>query len=183
MRGYAVHYLEEKIMTQKQNTGNTVKDSAIENQTYKVFPNDLNSRGTVFGGLVMSIIDRTALVVAERHSGESCVTVSVDSIHFLAPAKRGDTLLFSASVNRSWRSSMEIGVRVCTENFRTREEKHILSAYLTFVALDEDGKPTTVPPVIPETTIEKRRFREADERRILRRKEGEERRKSRKINN
>lgn len=159
--------------------GRPVKDSAIENQTYKVFPNDLNSMGKVFGGLIMSIIDRTALVVAERHSGHSCVTVSVDSIHFLAPAERGDTLLFSASVNRSWTSSMEIGVRVSIENYRTRETRHILSAYLTFVALDDDGKPTRVPPVIPESFLEKRRYEEADQRRKLRREEMEKRRHDR----
>lgn len=160
--------------------GKRVKDSAIENQTYKVFPNDLNSMGTVFGGLVMSIIDRVALVVAERHSGSPCVTISVDSIHFLAPAQRGDTLLFSASVNRSWNSSMEIGVRVCTENYRTREEHHILSAYLTFVALDDEGKPTKVPPIIAVTPKEKVRFEEAGERRTLRKQEAEGRRLSRK---
>lgn len=162
-----------------QPSGKTVQDSAIQNQTYKVFPNDLNSMNTVFGGLVMSVIDRVALVVAERHSAHTCVTVSVDSIHFLGPAVRGDTLLFSASVNRSWRSSMEIGVRVETENYRTREVNHILSAYLTFVALDDDGKPTMVPQVIPETPIEQRRFEEAEERRALRRKEADERRTKR----
>lgn len=169
-------------MTDKTLPGRLVKDSAVENQTYKVFPNDLNSMGKVFGGLIMSIIDRTALVVAERHSGSSCVTVSVDSIHFLAPASRGDTLLFSASVNRSWTSSMEIGVRVTIENYRTRETHHILSAYLTFVALDDNGKPTRVPPVIPESFIEKRRYAEADERRKLRREEMEKRRTDREQN-
>lgn len=156
--------------------GKTVKASAIESQTYKVFPNDLNSMGTVFGGLVMSIIDRTALVVAERHSGRPCVTVSVDSIHFLAPAVRGETLIFSASVNRSWTSSMEIGVRLCTENYKTGEIKHILSAYTTFVALDDDGKPTKVPAVIPVSKKERQRYHEAGIRRKNRRKEAEERR-------
>lgn len=156
--------------------GRTVQSSAVVNQTYKVFPNDLNSMGKVFGGLIMSIIDRTALVVAERHSGLPCVTVSVDSIHFLAPATRGDTLLFSAAVNRSWNSSMEIGVRVTIENYRTRETYHILSAYLTFVALDDDSKPARVPPVIAETFLEKRRFEEAGERRKMRHEEMEKRR-------
>lgn len=166
-------------MANKQIPGRTVRSSAIDNQTYKVFPNDLNSRGTIFGGIVMSIIDRTALVVAERHSANPCVTVSVDSIHFLAPAKRGDTLLFSASINRSWRSSMEMGVRVCTENYKTREVEHILSAYLTFVALDDEGKPTQVAPVIPESDIEQQRYIEAGQRRQLRREEAEKRRAER----
>lgn len=156
-----------------------VADSAVCEHVYKVFPNDLNSRDTVFGGLVMSIIDRIALVVAERHSGCPCVTVSVDSIHFLAPAVRGDTLLFSAAVNRSWNSSMEIGVKVISENYKTGEKRHIVSAYTTFVALDENNKPTHVPELIPETTAEKRRFEEADDRRRRRREEAEARRQQR----
>ena len=131
----------------------TVSDTCVSEHVYKVFPNDLNSRDTVFGGLVMSIIDRIALVVAERHSGCPCVTASVDSIHFLAPAVRGDTLLFSAALNRSWNSSMEIGVKVVSENYKTGEKGHIVSAYTTFVALDENNKPTQVPELTPERSI------------------------------
>jgi len=160
----------------------TVSESAVENHTYKVFPNDLNSHDTVFGGLVMSILDRLALVVAQRHSGETCVTVSVDSIHFLAPAVRGDILLFNASVNRTWRSSMEIGLKVIAENFRTREKKHIVSAYFTFVALDENKKSIEVPKVLPETDIEKRRYHEASDRRDRRRAESKERKLQREKN-
>lgn len=154
----------------------TVNESAVLDHTYKVFPNDLNSYGTVFGGLIMSILDRMALVVAERHSEATCVTVSVDSMHFLAPAQRGDILLFSGSINRSWRSSMEIGLRVVADDYKTREKKHILSAYFTFVAVDENRVPIEVPEVIPETPLQKRRFEEAGIRREQRKKEAEEQR-------
>lgn len=152
-----------------------VSESSVEDHTYKIFPNDLNSNDTVFGGLVMSIVDRVACVAAERHAGHVCVTVSVDSMHFLASAKKGDVLIFQAAVNRSWRTSMEVGVKVIVEHFSSKESKHILSAYLTFVALDEKGTPTQVPELVPETAIERRRYEEAGERRLLRQKEKEAR--------
>jgi acyl-CoA hydrolase len=143
----------------------TVSTSRVDGHVYKIFPNDLNAHYTVFGGLVMSICDRIALVVAERHSGQVCVTASVDSVHFLAPAKEGDTLLVHAACNRAWTSSMEIGVKVSAENTFTRDTRHIVSAYLTFVALDALSKPMPVPPLAIETADEARRFAEAEMRR------------------
>lgn len=143
-------------------------DSAVEQNVYKVFPNDLNSEYTVFGGLVMALCDRTALIVAERHSGNTCVTAAVDSLNFLAPARAGETLIVKAAVNRSWSSSMEIGVHVAAENSHSGDTRHVVSAYLTFVALDEHGRPTNVPEVLPESAIEKRRYEEAEQRRAVR---------------
>ena len=157
-----------------------VSESATYDHTYKVFPNDLNSNDTVFGGLVMAILDRVAVVVAERHSGQTCVTASVDSMHFLAPAKRGDILVFRAAVNRTWKTSMEIGLKVSAEHYRTGEQKHILSAYFTFVAVNGQGIPIEVPPVEPETLVEKRRFEEAEVRRQRRKEEKEMRMQRRK---
>lgn len=153
-----------------------VSESAIHDHTYKVFPNDLNSNGTVFGGLVMATLDRIALVVAERHTGKTCVTASVDALHFLGPAERGDILIFQGSVNRAWHSSMEIGVKVLTENYRTGEREHIVSAYFTFVAVDENRKPVEIPQITPETPVEKRRYEEANLRRERRKQEAEARR-------
>lgn len=146
-------------------SGKTPSQSAVDQNVYKVFPNDLNSEYTVFGGLVMGLCDRTALIVAERHSGCACVTAAVDSLNFLAPARAGETLIVKAAINRTWRSSMEIGVHVAAENSHSGDTRHVVSAYLTFVALDENGKPKSVPPLIPETATEKRRYEEAQTRR------------------
>lgn len=143
----------------------TVAASAIDKHVYKVFPNDMNAQDTVFGGMIMAKCDRLALVVAERHSARVCVTAAVDSIHFRAPAKGNDTLLFNLSLNRSWGSSMEIGARVEAENSYTGEVRHILSAYFTFVALDDHGRPVDVQPVAPETDDQKRRYADAQIRR------------------
>jgi len=148
--------------------GKAPADSAVEQNVYKVFPNDLNSKYTVFGGVVMSLCDRIALIVAERHSGKACVTAAVDSLNFVAPARAGETLIIKAAVNRAWNSSMEIGVRVAAEDHHSGDHRHVVSAYLTFVALDQDGKPTSVQPVLPQTDAEKRRYEAAQGRRDAR---------------
>ena len=150
-----------------------VSESAIDFYPHEIFPNDLNPndlnpRGMVFGGKVLLMIDNVAGIVAQRHSRRTCVTAELDSVVFLAPAFKGETLILKAALNRVWSSSMEIGVKIFAENFRTGESRHVVSAYLTFVALGEDGHKIKINPVEPETEDEKRRFREADERRIHR---------------
>ena len=145
--------------------GKTVCASAINDQTAIVFPDDLNSLGTLFGGRVMEQCDKTCAVVAKRHSATNCLTLGIDSVRFLASARHGDILVFKAAVNRAWRTSMEIGMKVFAEDFHTMQRKHIVSAYFTFVAVDESLRPIEVAPVIPETEDEKRRYRQADARR------------------
>lgn len=142
-----------------------VQFSAIDQQTSLVFPNDLNSYGTLFGGRVLELGDWLCGIVAKRHSGRVCVTLGLDSVRFLAPAKSGEILVLKAAVNRAWNSSMEIGLKVFAQDFRTMEEKHILSAYFTFVALDDHLKPCKIAPVLPMSAEEKRRYAEAEGRR------------------
>jgi len=161
-------------MSQAPQAARTVAFSAVRDQVYMVFPNDLNSNETVFGGLIMAHMDRYAAVVADRHAGGVCVTASVDAVHFMAPARKGDVLVFAASVNRAWNTSLEVGVRVEAECIGSTERRHILSAYLTFVAVDGDGKPRPVPPLLAETEIEKNRFAEAQFRRNARLKNAED---------
>ena len=143
----------------------TSSASKIDNHVYKIFPNDLNAKKTVFGGLIMSIADRLAVVVAERHSSQTCVTASVDSWHFVAPAKENDTLLFSVAINKAWGSSMEIGVKVEAENSYEGTKRHIVSAYFTFVALDDAGKTVPVPALVPQNDKEQQRYEAAEVRR------------------
>ena len=97
-----------------------VSASAIEDYFYKVFPEDLNASNTLFGGKVMGILDTVASVVAERHTNQTCVTAAVDSIHFLNPATQGDVLVCQAAINKAWRTSMEIGVRISAHNYKLK---------------------------------------------------------------
>jgi acyl-CoA hydrolase len=145
--------------------GKPVSASAIVDQVIEVFPNDLNPHGTLFGGRVLQIVDSLAAIVAKRHSGTVCVTLGIDSVRFLNPARHGDILVCMASVNRTWRTSMEIGVKVMAQDFRTLEMKPILSAYFTFVAVDDFHKPIEVISALPETEIQKKRYAEAEVRR------------------
>lgn len=152
----------------------TVASTALLDQCYFVFPNDLNANDTVFGGLIMAQMDRYCAVVADRHAGGVCVTVGVDAVHFIAPARKGDILIFNAAVNRAWNSSMEVGCKVEAEKVGGGERRRILSAYLTFIALDDNGRPRPVAPVRPESAIEKLRYNEAQLRREQRLRHAEE---------
>lgn len=151
-----------------------VSYSAVREQVYMVFPNDLNSNDTVFGGLIMAQMDRFAAVVADRHAGSVCVTVGVDAVHFIAPARRGDVLIFNAALNRAWTSSMEVGCKVEAEKIGGGDRRHILSAYLTFVAMDADGRPRPIPALLPESPVERQRYEEAQLRRELRLRHAED---------
>ena len=136
--------------------------------TELVLPSDANFLGTVFGGKVMSWIDITAAIAASRHSRRTVVTASLDTLHFRAPVKVGQIVYLKARVNFAARTSMEVGVRVESEDPLTGRITHTATAYTTFVALDENGKPTPVPAISPKTAEDKRRHREAQHRREAR---------------
>ncbi len=145
----------------------TVKSSSVM-MTELVMPNDTNPLGNIMGGRVMHLIDIAAAIAAGRHSGRPCVTAAIDEIVFHAPVPMGSVLVLTASVNLACRTSMEVGVRVASEDRASGRRRHCASAYLTFVALDESGSPTEVPPLQASTREEKRRTAEAAERRRLR---------------
>jgi len=136
--------------------------------THLVLPSHTNSLGSIFGGTVMSWIDIAAAIAAQRHSSSEVVTASVDQTSFVAPVYIGWVVNIKASVNFVSKTSMEVGVRVDAENPRTGETFHTASSYLTFVAIDAQGKPKSVPRLNPETEDEKRRFFAAQKRRELR---------------
>lgn len=132
--------------------------------THLVLPPDTNALGTIFGGRIMEWVDIAGSIVSSRHCRKVVVTASMDALHFLAAVKLGDIVILKASVNFAHRTSMEIGVRIESENPLTGERRHTSSAYLTFVGLDDLGRPTEVPPVLPVTDDEKRRFEEGKAR-------------------
>jgi len=129
---------------------------------------DANPAGNVHGGVIMNLIDSAAGVVAVRHCRTNVVTASIDRLDLLRPIFIGDLVTFKASMNMVNRTSMEVGVRVDAENLRTGEIRKVAAAYLTYVALGHDGRPTRVPPLILETEDEHRRNREAKARREAR---------------
>jgi acyl-CoA hydrolase len=147
--------------------GKLVRESASE-YSELALPNDSNGLGNVLGGKVMHLVDLAAAISAIRHARHPAVTASVDSLHFLQPVHIGELIVLRASVNRVFRTSMEVGVKVMSEKLLTGERLHTCSAYLTFVALNREGKPIPIEPVIPETEDEIRRYEQAGERREYR---------------
>ena len=142
----------------------TVRDSQVVT-TQLVLPNDTNQLGNLLGGTLMHWMDIVAAICAQRHSGRVCVTASVDELSFHQSIGLGETVTLQASVNRTFRTSMEIGVLVTAQRRGGEVPRRANTAYFTFVALDDSKHPVSVPPVLPETETEKRRFEEARARR------------------
>lgn len=136
-----------------------------------VLPGLTNVHGTIFGGILMQWIDIAAGIAAARHSGGPVVTASMDRLHFLDPVQLGEVVILQAQVNFAARTSMEVGVRVMCENQKTFTKRQTTRAYLTFVAVDENGRPRPVPALHPETAVERRRYAEAQRRRAVRLRE------------
>ena len=136
--------------------------------TELMMPNHANIMGNVFGGHILSLLDRVAAVAAIRHSRKPCVTVSVDKVDFKEPIHVGELVTAFARVNFAGHTSMEVGVKIIAENVLTGDKRHTNSCYVTYVALDDKGEPTEVPPIRPETPDEKRRYERAAKRRANR---------------
>jgi acyl-CoA hydrolase len=149
---------------------NTVRTSQVTMHEL-VLPNDTNNLGNVLGGRVMHLMDICAAMSAYKHARTHVVTASVDEMNFLAPAKKGFILILKSSVNYVANSSMEVGVKIESEDPFSGKIKHTASAYLTFVSLNESGKPTEVPDITPETDVEIRRYKEGKARTMQRKKE------------
>jgi acyl-CoA hydrolase len=144
-----------------------VRASQVE-MTELVLPNDTNRLGNLLGGRLMHWIDIAAAIAAARHTNRVCVTASVDELRFLNPVKQGEVVVLRASVNRVFRTSLEVGVNVTTEDTLAGGSTHTNTAYLTFVAINDQGRPVPAPPVKPVTAVEKRRYRDAATRREIR---------------
>jgi len=133
-----------------------------------MMPQHANIMGNVFGGVILALADRVAAVSTIRHAGKQCVTVSVDKVDFKEPIHVGELVTAFARVNYAGRTSMEVGVKILAENVLSGEKRHTNSCYVTYVALDDTGVPTEVPPIVPETPDEKRRCDRAVKRRASR---------------
>jgi acyl-CoA hydrolase len=137
-------------------------------------PTDANSAGFVHGGVVMKLCDEVAGLTAIRHSHRRVVTAAADRMTFLLPIHIGELVTLNASVNAAWHTSMEVGVRVEAENPRTGVVRHTNTAYLTMVAVDDEGRPASIPPLRATSADERRRETEAQLRRTNRLAEREQ---------
>jgi acyl-CoA hydrolase len=145
----------------------TVRQSQAEYSEI-CLPTHTNTLGTMLGGHVMHLVDLCGAIAAIRHARAAVVTASVDQMTFLYPIRIGNLAMLKSQVNRVFRTSMEVGVKLWVEDLKTGEVRHTSSAYLTFVALDENGNRIVLPPIVPETPEEQRRYEEAAERRAYR---------------
>jgi len=145
----------------------TVEESQSERSEI-IFPADANALGNLFGGRLMQFIDLVGAVAASRHARAPVVTASMDHLDFVVPVRVGELLILKASVNRAFKTSMEVGVRAMVEEVREQRLRHVSSAYLTYVAVDRDGKGIAIPRIIAETEHQKRRYEEAGRRREIR---------------
>jgi len=141
----------------------TVAECQVEMREL-VMPHHTNPQNTIFGGVVMSWVDMAAAMCAQRHTNKTCVTVHIDDISFLAPIRVGEHAVILASINYVGKTSVLVGVKVMAENPRTGESRHTTTAYLTFVALDDIGRPTQVPELELISDEDKRRFEEGKKR-------------------
>lgn len=153
----------------------TVAESQSE-MTELILPNDANTLGNLLGGRLMHFIDLVGAMAAYRHARTHVVTASMDHIDFIAPVHVGDLLILKSSLNRAFNTSMEVGVKVWVENTIAGTHRHVASAYLTFVAVDSQGRRVPVPQLRPETAEEKRHYEDAARRRELRQRELERKR-------
>ncbi len=153
--------MNEEVFTRK------VRESQSERSEI-VFPGDANALGNLFGGRLMQFMDLTGAMAASRHARAITVTASMDHLDFVAPVHVGDLLILKASVNRAFRTSMEVGVKAMVEDLRKNELRHVSSAYITFVAVDRDGNGVVVPQLELETDHQRRRWEDAGRRREMR---------------
>lgn len=147
--------------------GRRVSES-ISEYSELALPNDANGLGNLLGGKIMHLVDLAGAIAAMKHCRNVVVTASVDHMDFIHPVRLGQLVRLRSSVNRAFRTSMEVGVKVWVEDLVRGGQQHVSSAYLTFVAIDADGRGIPVPPIIPETDEEKRRYEQAGARREYR---------------
>ena len=149
---------------QNNREGKPVSYSAIEDRRIKLVEEYMSPHGLIFGGRILDIVNEFSKQVAQKHTDKNCKIACINNVRFFLPAKRGDILVCQASVNKTWGSSLEVGVRVMAEDFRTLEKKHILSAYFYFDAYDENEKLSAIPYIICESQAQRRRYIESENR-------------------